>query len=315
MAVIRGIQADDGGWSDGYKDYDKAKFKSTVFVYDENNEQIFYKGYEEGAATWDYVPQGSRISYKVDTGESDRVQLQLIMFDMQALMRAMDEEMNGLSNNQIALLESGDEAFAEQLFTMAVERKGGMQNFFVQVWSNVFETSSEGIGTGVVTLDKNWQESSYMFIAHYGYDADAESNPTNEVLFDWATIIVSVGLMVVGALLSIPTGGASLAISAVGYGILAYDVMLLAKAGLAWKFGQATINKHDERFPQFGFNHTYIINTMGEAGAEELNNEISDENHEIIKDLSIMHDVKGIATIGSIALVILALIKIRKGKS
>ena len=42
MAVIRGIQADDGGWSDGYKDYDKASFKSTVFVYDENNEQIFY---------------------------------------------------------------------------------------------------------------------------------------------------------------------------------------------------------------------------------------------------------------------------------
>ena len=34
---------------------------------------------------------------------------------------------------------------------------------------------------------------------------------------------------------------------------------------------------------------------------------------EIIKDLSIMHEVKGIATIGSIVLVILALRKIRKG--
>jgi hypothetical protein len=313
MAVIRGIQADDGGWSDGYGGHDKASFKSTVFAYDENNEKIFYDRYEEGAATWDYIPQGSRITYKVDTGKSDRVQLQLIMFDMKALVRAMDEEMNGLSNNQIVLLESGDEAFAEQLFTMAVERKGGIQNFFVQVWSNVFDTSNEGIGTGVVTLDKNWQETSYMFIAHYGYDADAESDPTNEVIFDWITVVATVAIIAVGVLAAPLTGGASLAVSAIGYGLLAYDVVMLAKMGLTMAFGVATLNKYDERFPQYGFNHTYVFNTMGEEEAEELNNDISDENQEILRDLSVMHDIKGIATIGSIVLLLLALIKIRRG--
>ena len=312
MAVIRGIQADDGGWSDGYGGHDKAGFKSTVFVYDENNEQIFYNGYDEGAATWEYVPQGSRISYKVDTGKSDRVQLQLIMFDLQALVRAMDEEMNGLSNNQLALLESGDEAFAEQLFSMAVNRKGGMEAFFVQVWSNVFETSSEGIGTGIVTLDKNWQETSYMFIAHYGYDADAESDPTNEVIFDWLTVVASVAIIAIGALAAPLTGGASLAVSAVGYGILAYDAVMLAKVGLSMAFGMATLNKYDERFPQYGFNHTYVFDTMSETGAEEINNDISDNNQDILRDLNIMSDVKGIATIGSMALLLLALIKIRR---
>jgi hypothetical protein len=314
MAVIRGIQADDGGWSDGYKDYDKASFKSTVFVYNENNEQIYYTGYEDGAATWKYVPQGSRINYKVDTGKSDRVQLQLIMFDVQALVRAMEEQMNTLSNNQLALLESGDEAFSEQLFTMAVDSKGGMENFFVQVWSNVFETSSEGIGTGIITLDKDWQESSYMLIAHYGYDADAESSPSNAgILFDWATVAGSIGLIIVG-ILAVPfTGGASLAVSAAGWGIFAYDAIMIGHALLVRQFGQATLNKHDERFPNYGFNHTYVFNTMAENGADELNNSISNENQQILSDFATIKDIKALAVVGGLTLLGLGIIKARRG--
>ncbi len=314
MAVIRGIQPDDGGWSKGYADYSKASFKSTVFVYDENNEQIFYDGYEDGAANWDFVPMGSRIQYTVDTGKKDRVQLQLIMFDVQALLRAMEEQMNTLSNNQLALLESGDEAFSEQLFTMAIDSKGGMEAFFVQVWSNVFETSGEGIGTGIITLDKNWQETSYMLIAHYGYDADAESSPsTAGILLDWATIAGSIGLIIVG-ILAVPfTGGTSLSVSALGWGIFAYDAIMIGKSLLIRNFGQATLNKHDERFPNYGFNHTYVFNTMAQSGADELNDSISNENRQILSDFATIKDIKALAVVGGLALLGLGIIKARRG--
>ena len=153
-----------------------------------------------------------------------------------------------------------------------------------------------------------------MLIAHYGYDADAESSPSNAgILFDWATVAGSIGLIIVGILAVPLTGGASLAVSAAGWGIFAYDAIMIGHALLVRQFGQATLNKHDKRFPNYGFNHTYVFNTMAENGADELNNSISNENQQILSDFATVKDIKALAVVGGLTLLGLGIIKARRG--
>ena len=106
MASLRGIGSNDGGWSEGYKNNDKATFSSKVLFFEEDGEQVFFDKYEEGIPTWDAIPLGSTINYTVNTGKSDRVQLQLIMFDTNALFEAIEFQMNRLTPQQLELLEN-----------------------------------------------------------------------------------------------------------------------------------------------------------------------------------------------------------------
>ncbi len=303
MASLRGIGSSDGGWSDGYKKYDKATFSSKVLIFEEDGEQVFFDKYEEGSPVWDAIPLGSNINYTVNTGKSDRVQLQLIMFDTNALFEAIEFQMSRLSPQQLELLESGDDALLEEIVNMAFESKGGQEEFYVTVWSNVFNTSAEGIGTGTVRIQKDWQESSYMFVAHYGYDADGEESKVGEILLDWGLLIIGVVAMITGPL----TGGAGFVVGAA----LLIDFMILAQVALAMKFGVATINKYDERFPQYGFNHQYVFNTMTQEGFEELKTTVSEENKSVLEDLTIMNDIKGVAAIGIMSLLLIALLRMR----
>lgn len=303
MASLRGIGSNDGGWSKGYKNNDKATFSSKVLIFEEDGEQVFFDQYEEGSPVWDSIPLGSTINYTVNTGKSDRVQLKLVMFDTNALFEAIEFQMNRLSPQQLELLESGDEALFEEVVNMAFESKGGEEKFYVTVWSNVFNTNAEGVGTGTVRIQKDWQESSYMFIAHYGYDADGEESKVGEILLDWVLVTIAVVALITGPL----TGGAGFV---VGAAMLA-DMMILAGVALSMAFGVATINKYDERFPQYGFNHQYVFNTMTQEGFEELKSTISEENRSAINDLTAINDIKGVASIGIISLLFIALLRMR----
>lgn len=303
MASLRGIGSNDGGWSEGYKNNDKATFSSKVLIFEEDGEQVFFDKYEEGIPTWDAIPLGSTINYTVNTGKSDRVQLQLIMFDTNALFEAIEFQMNRLTPQQLELLESGDDALLEEVVNMAFESKGGQEEFYVTVWSNVFNTSAEGVATGRIRLEKDWQESTYMFIAHYGYDADGEESKVGEIILDWVLLTVAVVAFITGPL----TGGAGFVVSAA----LFADMMILGAVALAMAFGVATINKYDERFPQYGFNHQYVFNTLTQEGFEELKTTISEENKDALNDLTTVNDIKGVASIGIISLMLIALLRMR----
>ncbi len=88
---------------------------------------------------------------------------------------------------------------------------------------------------------------------------------------------------------------------------------MIGHALLVRQFGQATVNRHDERFPNYGFNHTYVFTTMAEEGADNLNDSISNDNQQILSDFEIMKDIKALAVIGGLTLFGLGIIKARGG--
>ena len=312
MAGLNGIQPNDGGWSKGYTDYSKAKFTSKLTIYEEDGTPLVNDSIEDGSPYWDFVPMGSLIKYKVDTRKSDRVQLQLIYFDTEKLMVAMEEEMNALSPAQIQEIENGNEKIMEDMFVNATNRYGGMEAFFVTIWSDVFDTNSAGIATGQIRLQKEWPKTTYMFMAHYGYDADAESDKTLGVAWEWAQIAVFVAA---SAVAFVATGGLSTAATIALWATFGLDMIALGKAGLARKFGLATINKHDQRLPLYGFNHTYMFNTM--PLDEEMSDDtdsmftLSDDNIKILQNLTTIKDIKGLAAIGGGIILLLAILKLR----
>jgi hypothetical protein len=207
----------------------------------------------------------------------------------------------------------------EDMFVSATNRYGGMEAFFVTIWSDVFDTNSAGIATGQIRLQKEWPKSTYMFMAHYGYDADAESDKTAGVLWDWTQIAAFIAASVV---LGIVTGGASLAFQIAAYvatatiwGTILLDIYAIGKAGLIYKFGAATINKHDQRLPNYGFNHIYMFNTM--PLDEEMSDDtdsmftLSEDNIKILQNLTTIKDIKGLAAIGGGIILLLAILKLR----
>ena len=314
MATLNGIQPDDGGWSKGYSDHSKAKFISKLTIDEEGGTPIINDSIEDGSPYWDFVPMGSLLKYKVNTYKSDRVQLQLIYFDMEKLSLAIDEEMNRLAPEQIQQLEDGDDKVMETIFTDATNRYGGMEAFFVTIWSDVFETSGAGLRTGQIRLQKEWPKSTYMFIAHYGYDAEAESDKTVSVALDWLEIAAFIAATVV---IGIATGGTSLlaqgALMAAQGALLAgiaLDVYAVGTALLVRHFGMATLNKHDQRFPMYGFNHTYMFNTM-ELDEEEVIG-LGDDNLQILKNLNTINVTKEVATIGGLIILVLVMLKLKR---
>jgi len=309
MATLNGIQPDDGGWSKGYSDHSKAKFISKLTIDEEGGTPIINDSIEDGSPYWDFVPMGSLLKYKVNTYKSDRVQLQLIYFDMEKLSLAIDEEMNRLAPEQIQQLEDGDDKVMETIFTDATNRYGGMEAFFVTIWSDVFETSGAGLRTGQIRLQKEWPKTTYMFMAHYGYDAEAESDKTLGVVWEWAQIAVFVAA---SAVAFFATAGASTAVSLALWATFGLDMIALGKAGLVYKFGLATLNKHDQRFPMYGFNHTYMFNTMDEETVVEETSGLSKENQNILKNLHTMAGIKQLAALGGLIIVVMAILKLKR---
>jgi hypothetical protein len=187
---LTGIQPHDEGWSDAelVGSNKKATFKSNLDIYGVDGNKIVRDSVVDNCPTWDFVPSGSTIFYEVNTGKSDRVQLILQYFDMRGLTESMDYVMNNLSNQQIQKIEDGDETIIDEIIEESVERIGGWENIYITVWSDVFNTNDEGVATGSVQINPNWEKSSYMFIAHYGYDANAENQPYGEAIWNSATI-------------------------------------------------------------------------------------------------------------------------------
>lgn len=313
MATLNGIQPDDGGWSKGYSGHNKAKFISKLTIDEEDGTPITNDTIEDGSPYWDFVPMGSLLKYKVNTYKSDRVQLQLIYFDMEKLQIALEEEMNRLAPEQIQQLEDGDDKVMETIFTDATNRYGGMEAFFVTIWSDVFNTSGAGIKTGQIRLQKEWPKTTYMFMAHYGYDAEAESDKTLGVAWEWAQIAIFIAA---SAVAFFATGGLSTAATIALWATFGLDMVALGKAGLVYNFGVATLNKHDQRFPNYGFNHTYIFNTMDEETVkEETSNPnfgLSEGNINILKNLHTMAGIKQLAAFGGLIIVVMAILKLKR---
>jgi len=308
--TLAGIQPDDGGWTSG--DEKKAQFKTNLDIFNTDGSKVQYNGVQEGSPTWNFVPMGSTLKYQVYTGKSDRVQLQLVYFDIKGLYKKVDEVLNSLSESELQSLAEGTGDMENLIFERAVEKMGGWNNVYITVWSNVVNTNSNGTFEGTVTLNPNWEKSGYMFLAHYGYDADAESQGDAYASVIWDS--VSIGLMLASlALLPFP-GGAALT-AAVWYANLAalcIDAVILGKIYQAQKFGVATVNKHDEKFPTYGFNHIYSFNTMDEEGAEETSGEVSQENQQIVNDLRTINDINDVAKLSVFMLATIVALKLLK---
>lgn len=309
--MLAGIQPDDGGWSGGKES--KASFKSNLQIFAPDNEELYYDRIEGGSPTWDFVESGSTIRYEVNTGnDGDRVQLQLMYFDIKGFFAAMENVMNNLSADELKRLEDGDTTLENEIFERVIASMGGWNNVYITIWSNVFNTNSNGVAQGTVRIDPKWEKSQYMFVAHYGYDADAESQ--TDAYFNQALLIATVALI---AASFVVTGGTSALVlgglNAVMFGI---DVMVVGQVLQARKFGVATTNKYDKKFPNWGFNHFYVFNTMDEEEADNVSGSFTEENMQILRDFATLNTIEDVAkfSVGVLAFIVaIKLIKGRKG--
>lgn len=300
--TLAGIQPDDGGWTSGSEK--KAQFKTNLDIFNTDGNKVQYNGIQDGSPTWNFVPMGSTLKYQVYTGKSDRVQLQLVYFDIQGLYKKVNEVVDALSESELESLAEGD-GNTDIIFERAVEKMGGWNNVYITVWSNVVNTNSNGTYEGTVRLNPNWEKSGYMFIAHYGYDADAEGQGDAYGSVIWDTF--SIGLML--AAMAIPGANALVLANLVA---LCIDAVIIGKIYQAQKFGVATVNKHDEKFPNYGFNHIYSFNTMDEEGAEETSVEVSQENQQIFSDLRTINDINDVAKLSVLMLATIVALKLVK---
>jgi hypothetical protein len=317
---LTGIQPHDEGWSDAelVGSNKKATFKSNLDIYGVDGNKIVRDSVVDNCPTWDFVPSGSTIFYEVNTGKSDRVQLILQYFDMRGLTESMDYVMNNLSNQQIQKIEDGDETIIDEIIEESVERIGGWENIYITVWSDVFNTNDEGVATGSVQINPNWEKSSYMFIAHYGYDANAENQPYGEAIWNSATIALAVALIATGF-------GSALGVSLIGQTALlwltvadvtafAIDMIYISISATLSRFGVSTVNKYDERFPNQGFNHIYVFSTIDEEAVEQTSNSVSQENKQILTNFSQIKSLEDVAKFSITVLAILVGVKLIKNR-
>lgn len=293
----------DGEWAGTG---DKTSFKSNLFITTPDGIKIPMDRVEDSMPTWDSIPAGCTITYEVQTGcDDDRVNLKLTYFDLERYMKTYNSTMDSLPELDLKKLEEGDEKLLEEINQQTIE-KIGVENLFVNIWSDVISTNDDGFATGDILLNENWPMTSYLFTAHYGYSAELESSNSSKTwsaVWDWAD------LALMGIASFIP------GLNVVVWSAFAIEMALLGASMVASGFGAASENKCGDYFPTLGFNHIYVFNIETPEAKKERETLISNENQSILEQMNTIIQAKGmvkIAGLGGGIILLASLLKRRR---
>ena len=289
----------DGDWAGMGS---KTNFKSRFEIVSPNGNLIPFTSKSDGIPDWDSIPPNSKLKWTVDTnGKSDRAELKLTYFDNSKYLTTYNQVLNTLSESQIQMLEAGNAQFIEEVNQTTIEKAGGLENLFVNIWSDVITTNENGQAEGIIQITETFPRNTvYLFNAHYGYDAEQERNNTSKTIeFVWD--VASLPLMVVP-----------------GVNVYFVAEMVFIGAKLAASgFGFAGKNKYGKYFPQGGFNHVYsfYIEDPEQTQQDYVTSIFSDENLDIIQKMNLLTQFYGVAKIGgglALMFVVIGLIKGRR---
>jgi len=297
----------DGPWASRGS---KANLKSELKIISPTGFPIIHDNTEDGQQSWNEVPTGSTLEWKVNTdGHDDRVALKLSYWDMDKFLSAMNESLNGLSEEDRTRYESGDKIIEDEVAKDTIDRAGGFNRLFVEVWSDITTTESDGNLSGIIKLNPAWPKTLFFFNAHYGYAADEESSNASKT--SWAALeAVGWAAMAVATVASFGTFGlisAGVATSIAGVaGAISTAAMVIEGGKFANKhfaigYGPATENKYGDQFPILGFNqsYTFFVDDSQNDGAtmDEWGKLLSDDNIALIDKANIAVAMIGITKI------------------
>lgn len=276
----------DGEWAGSGS---KTNFKSRLEIVSPNGTLIPFTSKSDGIPDWDSIPPNSSLKWAVDTdGKRDRAELKLTYFDMDKYLATYNQVLDSLSESQIQMLEAGNTQFVEEVNQTTMQRAGGIENLFITIWSDVVGTGENGQAEGIIQINESFpKNTAYIFMAHYGYDANQERGNTGKTIeFVWD--IASLPLMFVPGL-NVVVGGAFIA-------EMAYIGAKLAASG----FGKAGENKYGKYFPIGGFNHCYsfYLEDPEQPKKDYVSSIISDENLDIIQKMNLLTQFYGVAKVG-----------------
>ena len=295
----------DGDWAGKGS---KANFKSRLEIVSSNGTLIPFTSKSDGIIDWDSIPPNSTLKWAIDTnGKSDRAELRLTYFDNSKYLTTYNQVLDSLTEEEIQMLESGNTKFIEEITKRTIEKAGGIESLFINIWSDVITTKENGQAEGIIQINETFPRNTvYLFNAHYGYDAEQErSNTSKTIEFVWD--IASIPLML------IPIPGVQQVAWAAFYGEMAVLGAKLAASG----FGRAGKNKYGKFFPQGGFNHVYsfYIEDPEQTQQDYVSSILSDENLDIIQKMNLLSQFYGVAKIGgglALMFVVIGLIKGRR---
>lgn len=293
----------DGEWAGTGS---KANFKSLVEITSPNGTPIPFTGKADGMNEWDTIPPNSVLKWKVNTdGKSDRVELKLQYFNNEKYLSSYNAVMDSLTEEELKLLESGDSKFIESVNERAIQGAGGIESLFNNIWSRVVSTDETGNAEGIITIDDSFpKNTSYVFMAHYGYDVEWEKGDTGKTIeFVWD--IASIPLMFVPGV-NVVVGAAFIT-----------EMAVIGAKMVASGFGKAGKNKHGKFFPVGGFNHGYLffLEDPEETQEDYVASILSDENLDIIQKMNLLTQFYGVAKVGGIlagSLIVISLLKRRR---
>jgi hypothetical protein len=292
----------DGEWAGKG---DKTSFKSNLFITTPEGMKIPMDRVEDKMPTWDSIPAGCTLSYEVKTGcVEDRVNLKLTYFDLNRFLEVYNAKMDALTEAELQKLEDGDETLLEDISATTIESIG-IENLYVGIWSDVITTDSDGIAKGDILLNENWPMTSYLFNAHYGYQAELESsNSSKSWIVAWD--IITIAGLIVGSFVP--------GLNVVLWGAFAVEMAIIGAGLIASGMGAAGENRCGDYFPTAGFNQIYVFNIESEEAIAARNALISDENQSILSKMNIIVKTKGIAKVAGIGAGIILLFSLLKGR-
>lgn len=295
----------DGEWAGKGS---KADFKSRLEIVSPSGTLIPFTSTSDGIVEWESISPNSTIKWAVDTdGKSDRAELKLTYFNVEKYLSAYNQVLDSLTEEEIQMLESGNTKFTEEVSERAFKQAGGIETLFITIWSDVVGTDDNGKANGVIEINETFpKNTSYIFTAHYGYDANqekSEASKTGQFVWDITTTTA----------MFVPIPG----VQQVAWAAFLGEMTLYGAQYIASGRGRAGENKYGKFFPVGGFNHVYsfYLEDPQETPQDYVASIFSDENLDIVQKMNLLAQFYGTVKIGAGlagALILIALLKGRR---
>lgn len=276
--------------------------------------------------SWIDIDRPQEIKWEVETlsdgkGASDKVEIELQVFDMVYVSSVTDAAMDTMTDDQIQLALDDPDAFMELLMPLVEDRLNPALTL-KSVYSTQITTNENGLAEGVIPILPQFPEGTYTLMFHYGYSEGAEKSDNQKAIDFWVYEAIPIAIEVTFAVIAaVASGGLALAAFGIAAAAAAFDITRMATQYQENRFGLVGENVHGCDFPMGGFIHAYSVGFDLKEEAEKLADILSQsDNADIVVALNeyiATQDLAKVALSGALAIGLLMILgyKIKRRKS
>ena len=296
----------------------RANLSTGIIIKSPSDKTVQMSSKKTDMAIWDEIPPNSTIEYNILTksdgkGMSDRVNVELQIFDMVYIGEITNQILDTLSDEDLDLALTDIDAFTK-IMEPKIEESLDPNQVFKVLFSDIAVTNESGVASGTIPLPIQYPAGQYNLMFHYGYDAQSEASDSAKAKDFWLKTVAPLVLEIAFSVIAVAFPPAI----AVAAAAATYDVAKMGTEYYTTRFGIAGENQHGCIFPvNGGFNHTYTFNIEPLEEAAQLSEVLSPENADIVSSMNAIIQLKGLGKVvlaGSVVtLVLLTLLNRLKG--